>query len=503
MDIAKTDWRRGGLYVWFLLFSFPSAALAGSVAINEVLFDPAGSDTGQEIIEFYNAGSDDVDLSGWQVYPDGIGYFIFPSGANIAAHSFLTLNLRKDGLNTASTYFFPGATANMGNSSGSAALFTAGDRTKDTIRTFVRYQKPGSAERKTWESTAADAGLWTVGQYVDISNFSEGGSIGLVSDGAAMGASAWKIYAAPTVGQTNSAAGGSDDSGPQNSDGSSTPESTAPQFSVAPLYTVPRLDVSITAESNGIIGAPHTFLGKAWLNKKPVTDHVRFLWNFDDGAVMEGPGVSHTFAFPGVYTVSLSVNSEEAVGSENQDVSITENHIALANVEPGADGFVSLINHSAVEVDLSGWMLKGKSNTQFTLPKNTFIRQNRTLILPNKTTGLDAESIQDLAFFYPNGVIVSAEPAFSIGQHSVAIASLADSGSSVRAINTSSRSLEDPRNKADLASVAGDRGVQAAATSSLAAIGLKERLRLGFLVGGMLLALLSGFGAVFLRRVIS
>ena len=52
----------------------------------------------------------------------------------------------------------------MGNTSGSAALFAKGVRGKDTIKSFVEWGRGG----ETWESSAADAGLWDRGTFVDV-----------------------------------------------------------------------------------------------------------------------------------------------------------------------------------------------------------------------------------------------------------------------------------------------------------------------------------------------
>ena len=49
-----------------LLILLPSIGLA-DVVINEVLYNPSGSDSGHEWVELYNNGSADVDISGWEI----------------------------------------------------------------------------------------------------------------------------------------------------------------------------------------------------------------------------------------------------------------------------------------------------------------------------------------------------------------------------------------------------------------------------------------------------
>lgn len=54
-----------------LLMALSPIAFAGDVLINEVLYNPDGTDGGSEWIEFCNAGTDTVDLSGWMIEVTG------------------------------------------------------------------------------------------------------------------------------------------------------------------------------------------------------------------------------------------------------------------------------------------------------------------------------------------------------------------------------------------------------------------------------------------------
>src|SRR3989344_3464526 len=200
------------LYLIASSFILP-VAVSAEVAINEILFDPAGSDTGLEWVEIFNSSDSPADLTGWQLYPDGVGYFTFSAGFSIHSHSFVTINLRLAGANSATELYHESAAGNMGNSSGSLALFSGEPRGKDTIKAFLRYHKPGSSGKKTWESTAVEAGLWQAGAFVDISSISEASSIGLNQDGAVAGfQAAWKIYPSPTKTASNNGTDNASDS---------------------------------------------------------------------------------------------------------------------------------------------------------------------------------------------------------------------------------------------------------------------------------------------------
>ncbi|MDD2331839.1 MAG: lamin tail domain-containing protein [Candidatus Cloacimonetes bacterium] len=64
-----------------LLFLFCINVLPAQIVINEVLYDPVGTDTGKEWIELYNSGDSDVNLQGAEILRGGAEYtsvFTFP-----------------------------------------------------------------------------------------------------------------------------------------------------------------------------------------------------------------------------------------------------------------------------------------------------------------------------------------------------------------------------------------------------------------------------------------
>jgi hypothetical protein len=78
-----------------LIFAADTAGvLGGGVCINEVLIDPNGTysfdtdsngtaDTLDEFVELYNLSGSDIDISGWQLWDDGVGnWFTFPGSVD-------------------------------------------------------------------------------------------------------------------------------------------------------------------------------------------------------------------------------------------------------------------------------------------------------------------------------------------------------------------------------------------------------------------------------------
>lgn len=364
----------------------PRFILANPV-INEVLFDPAGTDTGLEKIELYNPGVAPLDMSGWELYPDGIGYFTFPNGFSLPAGSLAVIHLRTSGANDAANLYHPSAGANMGNSSGSVAVFKSGGRSQDTIADFVRYHKPGSSERKTWESTAADAGLWTTGQFVDISAIAEGNSIGLVSDGVRGGSSSWKIFATPSIGRANAETPGVTPT-PQASP-VPTPTSAANASADFGKPVTPSLKADAGPDAKAIAGAVIEFRGMAFGFDGEPLPGTRFLWNFGDGSVQEGRNLTHVYYFPGEYHASLNISSGEYSGSDWKTITVVRPNLSISEVMPGDDGFVELFNSSSGIIDASGININDGFRNVFRLPAGTLIGGGSAVVFPNKFTGLN------------------------------------------------------------------------------------------------------------------
>ena len=370
------------------LLLIPAFSLA-SVVINEVLFDPGGTDTGLEKIELYNPDASPADMSGWELYPDGVGYFAFPSGFSLAPRSFAVVHLRVSGANSAeggtANLYHPAATANMGNSSGSVALFRGGGRSGDTIADFARYHRAGAAERRTWESAAVEAGLWTAGGAVDVSGLAEGNSIGLVEDGLRGGASSWRVFVSPSLGRANASVGASAPS--------PAPSPAATSTEIAPVAPAPAPTPSLGADAGQdatvLAGTIVPFRGIARGLNGEVLESARFLWNFGDGSTQEGKSLIHVYRFPGTYHANLAVQSGHYAGSDWRAVTVLPPDVSVSEVKPGMDGFIELFNASSQSVDLGGLLLVDDRKSVFRLPLATMAGAGMPLVLPASATGLD------------------------------------------------------------------------------------------------------------------
>ncbi len=375
----------------------PFQALGAGAVINEILFNPAGDDTGAEWVEVYNAGDVPQDLTGWQLYPDGAGYFSFPAGFSLGAKKFVVVHLRASAANTAADLYDAASSANMSNTAGSAALFSGTPRGRDTIKSFVQWGRGG----ETWESAAADAGLWQKGLFVATTSAAEGLSIGLSSDGVAAGYErAWSSFASPTSGSSNGAGAGAI-SAASSSSSSSLSAASRNNF-VAPAE-VPTFRAYAGGDRTSAAGSETEFIGTAVGKTGEPMQNIRFLWNFGDGEIKEGRVVWHIFQIPGTYMAGLHVTSDTNVISDYARILVVPNKITVADVKEGADGFVRLKNQGEGEVDIGEWVLEDGQGKRFVVPARSKVAAGAEMALANRITGLFQNSgAWSLALSYPN-----------------------------------------------------------------------------------------------------
>lgn len=386
---------------------FPCSVLASSVVINEVMFNPAGDDTAGEWVELYNSSDQDADVSGWQLYPDGTGYGTIPNGFLIGAKKFVLIHLRSAGNNSPTDIYQTSASSNMSNTSGSAALFSAEPRGKDTIKSFLQWGRAG----ETWESSAADAGIWEKGTFVDLSSFAEGNSLALLQDGVVGGGkNAWRISNTPSPRAANTGASASNSPVPSPSFSVSpmptTEPSSAPLPSSIPHASSPVKTIKAYAgeDTSSMVGALLAFLGRAkGFNDESLDNVARFSWNFGDGEMQEGRSITHIYRIPGIYRAGVQVSSGEYTASDYITIRVIPNLVSIADVVLGSEGYIRLVNGSNVEADISGWHIQDNKNALFIVPFHTKIAQHADIALSNSVTGLLKENDFPLRVFYPNG----------------------------------------------------------------------------------------------------
>lgn len=396
---------------------FFSYAATNGVVISEVLFDPTGTDTGLEYVAIKNIGSNAADLTGWHLYPDGVGYFTFPS-FTLASDAIVKIYIRGSGTDSGNILYFSDTSGNMGNSSGAIALFSSSTHSSDTIVSYVRYHKPGSSEHKTWESSAASAGVWTLGSYIDLSSFTEGQAVVLSDESNKTSARGWIV----------------EDDG-SSSDNNVTSPSTSSNSSVPPsAYSAPAVESKIKVyggtDISAVAGSSVVFNASAEDFSGQPLDGARFLWNFGDGTYQEGRSVTHIFRYPGKYTAVVDASAGMNAASDRVTVSVIENPVIISEIMPSQakgffaslvssdhGGWVEFYNEMNSTVDISGIGITFDDAHTFFFPAHSTIAGHSVVVIGDATLGFDVPKKGFIKILYANGSLmaVTAFDAAAVG----------------------------------------------------------------------------------------
>ncbi len=377
---------------------FAVSAAVGDIVIQEVSFNPSdNSDTGLEYIVVKNKSPETISLTGWDLYPDGVGYFAFPN-FSLASQGEVKINLRKSGTNDAANFYQESATANMGDSSGSIALFSGTTHNKDTIQAFVRYQKSGPSGSKAWETAAGGAGIWQKEDFVNIESLVAGQVIFLSNPDNFKSSAGWSIKTSTeesSSDQSSQSQESQTQAPSQSSSGSNSGGSDSSTY--IPPENLPKIKADAGADKTVVAGANVEFRGQAFGLKDEPLDNARFLWTFGDGATKEGKNITHIYRYLGDYVVVLDITSGDYSASDRILVKATANQIFLSEIKPffakasegaaGSESWIEFENKSKQEIDISGWQIKIAGKI-FTFPKSSRILPGAYLVVPFEVSGL-------------------------------------------------------------------------------------------------------------------
>jgi len=212
----------------------------------------------------------------------------------------------------------------------------------------------------------------------------------------------------------------SDTSVPSNDTATSTETTTvtstansspppAPVSSYVPP-PVPHVFADAGGDRTVIVGADTQFNGRAYNRQKENVEHVRFLWNFGDGATADGPAATHHYDYPGRYAVVLTIADNLDAVSDRVVVTAEPAKLAFSVF---ADGGIAIENRAGRDLDLSRWIVRSFGQL-FALPEHSIILNGETMRISQKT--LKFWSGPQTELDYPNGVLaLHANESFATG----------------------------------------------------------------------------------------
>lgn len=382
-----------------LLFLFVAATPFVShaqVVVNEIMYNPAGSDSAREWVELYNPGASDVTMVGGTVK----GSWRISDGSN---H---TLTDPAGGTGRGSLTIPAGGYLVVASD---PAEFISGEYqggAYSAVKSSISLNNTGSTVSIIdGTGSAIDSAVYTSAQ----GGSDDGSSLQRQADGS------W-IAALPTPGAANSASAyvpPPGDTGSSQTDTSNSTSNTQTQAQTAAVSSyvpppTPSLYADAGVDRTVIVGADVEFDASAYDKNQELLDSgtVRFMWNFGDGDTAEGESVLHHYDYPGTYALVLTIAQNKNAAIDEAIVTASAAKLSFSALP---DNGVEIDNRAGRDLDLSEWMVRaapGSLAALFRLPPHSVILSGASLRISRATLGFLATSASELD--YPNGVTALA-----------------------------------------------------------------------------------------------
>ncbi len=324
------------IFIFLCSFSMSEAL----VKLNEVMYNPEGSDSNREWIEIYNNGPS-VDISSWYFNENDTYHGLYPDG-------FSNLN------------------------SGEYALIVKDIATvKSELGSNVKYIKSSFSLNNSGEAIAIANDSKSI-----VSSFTYDSGIGGDGDGKSIQFinNSW-VSSIPTPGVVNSISNNSYDVDNNNIDNNDNDDDN----NLKPYYS-PKIEL------------PDVILSKTDFNVKAEVTYINggkqikklggyYYLNFGDGNILESNkkiDTNYIYKEPGNYIVvfeyyssRLSFESgEEPDSIFKKNVSVVGNNIKITGVNQQSG--VTLKNNTSSIIDISNWTIK-YANYKYSFPRNSYI----------------------------------------------------------------------------------------------------------------------------------
>lgn len=341
-----------------------------AILITEVMYNPDGSDSGNEWIELYNAGSETVTLtagsSGWKINDGSNHNLVDPA----------------DGDGRGSLVVAPGAVFVIASNPSQFMASHAGSYT--VIKSAISLPN----------SSATLSFLNNAGGVQDTVSYES--SLGAADDGNSLHRSGNTFVAgSPTPGTMTESPPSTVQ---QQTTSTVESQSAVVQASAASGSVVPTMSVEIEYSGFAYVGVGTLFEAQAYsANGTPLISGVRYVWNFGDGSTAEGKRVFHTFSYPGTYIVLVSAGYNFSSSIARITVVTADAYVALFSE---GDGSLLVRNTGSQEVDVGLWSVREGEHI-FTIPEQTYIAAGQGIRFPPSITKLPGSTAA--ALHYPNG----------------------------------------------------------------------------------------------------
>lgn len=383
--------------ITFVVFVFAPFNVNAKIIINEIMYDPEGTDTGREWIEIYNDGGVDIDLATERLNENGVNHtfksFNTPTAILGAGKYAIVADSPEKFLLDYTNYsdLLIDSAFSLNNTGEALSIVDADGNVIDTVTYSSEWGAGGNGN-----SLQKNSGVWIPGEVTLAKE-----NVTVPADESDEGNSG------STTTSTSSSSTSSTSTSSSSSGSSSTSSSGSSHSSQSVLTSYkPKvaLEIGIGRDRIGFINTPVSF--HANHNQEKSTG-VKYLWSFGDGDSATGKRVEHTYYSGGEYNVvtNASQSGEQAVSRIK--VSIREPELTILASNRGKLVDILLENNSKFEVNVGGFEISksdGEGKNTFIFPQDTIINSGKAVNIMGEISGLNVENqTEKFTFYYPNG----------------------------------------------------------------------------------------------------
>ncbi len=356
------------------------------IIINEIMYNPEGTDKNNEWIELYNPTSASFDLENWKLFENQTNHKLnLVQGKSILhPNDYLIITNSPDDFLTN----YPGfsktifkASFSLKNSGEVIAIKDENLKIIDRVSYDPSWGGNGNGEslqRKNYQQNSEDSTNWTSGP--------------------------------PTPGTFNNF---------------NSVKKSILQKENNNLKTAKNKEVSksenrppLAKAGNDIISFTNKqIIFDGSLSSDPDNDNISCEWSLGDGTVKNGCTISHIYLYEGTYIAVLTVSDKFYKSQDSVSVKIYPSEIFINEFLPNPSGkdkeeeWIEIYNNADHFINIGEWQLKDNSkNKPFIFPKNTFIAPKGYLVLSRKTTNIALNNDEDkIQLLLPNSNIVFQE----------------------------------------------------------------------------------------------
>lgn len=173
-----------------------------------------------------------------------------------------------------------------------------------------------------------------------------------------------------------------------------------------PTYQEKTIKTNAGGDRTVMAGASYWFRGTVYGLQGGLIEDPEIRWNWGDGTTGSGPQDRHTYRYPGVYTLTMSAVVQNYSSRDRALVTVIPPALALSSERLDGARVVTLANESLYHLEVSGYRISN-GYEEFVFPEETFVNAGATMRLEREVLGIEIATFDELFLIDVSDQLVS------------------------------------------------------------------------------------------------